>query len=461
MKSSLESLSPTRVKLSVEVPFSELDDQLAEAYKRIASEVNIPGFRRGKVPARVIDQRFGRGTVLQEAVNEALPGFYEAAVLEHEVKVMGRPEVEVTDLVDGEQLVFSVEVDVQPEFDLPDYEGIAVEVKDASVGEDEIDRQLDELRKRFATVKPTDRPVADGDLVQLDIAGSIDGEPIEDYSISSYSHEIGSGGLIEGIDEVLAGVSAGETVDFTFQPEGGPHAGTDVNLNLTVSEVREREMPAADDDFAQLASEFDTLDELIGDLSDRLARMRLMEQAMSAREKALDVLLAAVDIQVPEGVVQAQVEEHFEQEHGEGHAHDAEVDDVDAHRSEVAEDVGKAVRAQLLLDRIADAEAVAVGQEELTRWLVSQAPKYGMSPDDFAQALVQAGQVQSAVAEVRRAKAIDLVVRKAKITDESGKPVDLTVLDPKPVETDAETETGAETETDTGADAEAPAEDRD
>lgn len=457
MKSSLESLSPTRVKLSVEVPFSDLDDQLAAAYQRIASQVNVPGFRRGKVPTRVIDQRFGRGTVLQEAVNEALPGLYETAVLEHEVQAMGQPEVEVTDLVDGERLVFWAEVDIEPEFDLPEYEGIALEVKDAVVGEDELDRHLDELRKRFATVKPVDKPAAEGDLVQLDIVGAVNGEPAEDYSIASYSHEVGSGGLVEGVDEKLVGVSAGEKAEFTFQPEAGPHAGIDVSLELTVTEVRERELPVADDEFAQLASEFDTLEELISDLGNRLARMRLAEQALGAREKALDALLAAVEIPVPESVVRIQVEQHFESEHGEGHSHDAEVDDIDAHRAEVADEVTRGLQAQLLLDKIADAEGVAVSQEELSRWLVSQAPRYGMSPDDFAQALVQSGQVQSAVAEVRRSKTVDLVVRQAKITDESGNTVDLSVLEQKP-EQESAPESEVEQEPEPEPEVESPSE---
>lgn len=429
MKITLETLSPTRVKLLVEVPFADLEDRLAAAYKRIASQAKIPGFRPGKVPARVIDQRFGRGVVLQEAVNDALPGLYRDAAVEQSVNVLGQPDVEITELVDGEKLAFTAEVDVVPEFDVPDYGGIEVEVDDALVGEDEIDRQLDGLRRRFATMASVDRPAQAGDVIQLDIAGEIDGVPAEDYTISAYSHELGSNGLVDGLDDALVGVATGGVVVHRFVPEAGEHAGHEVTLNVTVADVRERELPAADDEFAQMASEFDSIDELVTDLGDRLARMRLMQQGFAAREKVLEALVGLVEIPVPQGMVDSQVEEHFATEHGEGHVHDHDVEDDEAHRAEVAEDVAKGVRTQFILDRVAEAEGLSVGQDELSQWLIAQAPRYQMSPDEFAKALVEAGQVQSAVADVRRAKAVDLIVAKAVIRDKSGNIVDLSVLE--------------------------------
>lgn len=436
MKTSIETLSPTRVKLVVEVPFEELADQLAAAYKRIASQINVPGFRRGKVPARIIDQRVGRGAVLEEAVNEALPKLYESAVAEHDVFVLGRPEVDVTDLVDGTVLGFTAEVDIRPDFELPDYAGLEVEVEEAVVTEEQIKDQLDSLRKRFATSKPADRLAANGDLIYLDLEGSVDGKPVDDFTLTSFSYEVGSGGLLPGIDEAVEGLSAGESAQFSFTPEGGEYSGREVALTVTVTAVHERELPTLDDEFAQLASEFDTVAELESDLRNRLAKMRLVEQGYAAKAKVMDALLDLIEIPVPEGVVAEQVAEHVraDREHAGHDDHDHDHGDTDedtideATRAELEDDARRALRTQFILDKIADVEELAVTQAELTQWLVSQAPRYGMSPDRFADALVKAGQVQSAIADVRRGKAVAIVLEKAVIKDSSGSAIDLSLL---------------------------------
>ncbi len=448
MKTSLETLSPTRVKLIVEVPFEELTDQLAAAYKRIASQINVPGFRRGKVPARVIDQRVGRGAVLEEAVNEALPKLYETAVAQHDVFVLGRPEVDVTELVDGTAFGFTAEVDIRPDFELPDYSGMQIEVEDAIVTEQEVTDQLDSLRKRFATARPVERPAAAGDLLYIDLEGRVAGEPVEDYTLTSFSYEAGSDGLLPGADEAVLGLSAGDSSEFTLTPDEGPHAAQDVTLTIKVNSVHERELPALDDEFAQLSSEFDTIAELQDDLRARLGKMRLVEQGYAAKAKVLDALLELIEIPVPEGVVAEQVAEHLKADeqgapdHNHDHAthhHDAERADAevdDGLRAELAEDARRSLRTQFILDKIADAEELAVTQAELTQWLVSQASRYGMAADRFADALVKAGQVQSAVADVRRGKAVALVLEKASITDASGNAIDLSLL--------TETEVGSE-----------------
>ena len=420
MKSTAETLSPTRVKLTVEVPFDELAPSLDAAYAAIAKQVSIPGFRKGKVPARIIDQRVGRGAVLEEAVNDVLPKAYEEALRENSVVPLGRPEVEVTEIADGQTLTFTAEVDIRPEFDLPDYSGLAVEVEDAEVTDDDVEEQLTGLRGRFASLTPVERAAADGDVLLVDLLGyEADGSSVEDLSGHALSYELGTDGMLPGFDDAVRGATAGDTRTFEFTPEAGEFAGRPLTVNVTVSAVRERALPEADDDFAQLASEFDTIGELRDDIRTRLGRVRVLEQGMQARGKVHEALLGLADFPLPEGVVRQEVEDHF----ADGHAGD------DEHRAEVEREARDGLRSRLLLDRIAEAEEISVGESELSSWLLQNAPRYGMSPDAFAQALVQAGQLPMAISDIRRGKALAVVTSKARVVDASGRPVDLEVLD--------------------------------
>ena len=420
MKSAAETLSPTRVKLTVEVPFDELAPSLDAAYQAIAKQVSIPGFRKGKVPSRIIDQRVGRAAVLEEAVNDMLPKAYEDALRENAVVPLGRPEVEVTELADGQSLTFTAEVDVRPEFDLPDYSGIAVEVEDAVVSDEDVEEQLTGLRGRFASLTPVERAAADGDILLVDLLGyEADGSSVEDLSGHALSYELGTDGMLPGFDDAVRGATAGEARTFEFTPEGGEFVGRPLTVNVTVSAVRERALPAADDDFAQLASEFDTIAELRDDIRTRLGRVRVLEQGMQARGKVHEALLGLVDFPLPEGVVRQEVEDNF----ADGHAGD------DEHRAEVEREARDGLRSRLLLDQIAEAEEISVGESELSAWLLQNAPRYGMSPDAFAQALVQAGQLPMAIGDIRRGKALAVVTSKARVVDASGRPVDLESVD--------------------------------
>jgi trigger factor len=420
VKSSAETLSPTRVKLTVEVPFDELTPSLDAAYQAIAKQVSIPGFRKGKVPSRIIDQRVGRAAVLEEAVNDMLPKAYEDALRENAIVPLGRPEVEVTELADGQSLTFTAEVDVRPEFDLPDYSGIAVEVEDAVVSDEDVEEQLTGLRGRFASLTPVERAAADGDILLVDLLGyEADGSSVEDLSGHALSYELGTDGMLPGFDDAVRGATAGETRTFEFTPEGGEFVGRPLTVNVTVSAVRERALPAADDDFAQLASEFDTIAELRDDIRTRLGRVRVLEQGMQARGKVHEALLGLVDFPLPEGVIRQEVEDHF----ADGHAGD------DEHRAEVEREARDGLRSRLLLDQIAEAEEISVGESELSAWLLQNAPRYGMAPDAFAQALVQAGQLPMAIGDIRRGKALAVVTSKARVVDASGRPVDLESVD--------------------------------
>ena len=420
MKSDVETLSPTRVKLTVEVPFDELKPSLDAAYSRIAKQVNVPGFRKGKVPARVIEQRFGRGAVLEEAVNDAVPKAYDEALRANNVIPVGRPEVDVTELKDGESLTFTAEVDVRPEFDVPEFSSLEVEVASATPTDEDIDTQIDALRTRFATLVEVDRAAADGDLLLVDIAGATpEGDEVDDLSGSALSYELGTDGMLPGFDDAVRGAAKDDERTFEFVPSNGDWTGIPLTVTVTVKAVRERDLPALDDDFAQLASEFDTVAELRDDVASRLVRVKRLEQGAEARRNVLQALLDAVDIPLPEAVIAAEVEAHFEDWH----------EGSDEHRADVEQQARESLKSQFILDKIAEAEEVSVGETELSAWLIQQAPRYGMSPDAFAKALVEAGQVPMAIQDIRRGKALALVMESASVVDADGNVVDLKALD--------------------------------
>jgi trigger factor len=436
VKSSVENVGPTRVKLAVEVPFDELKSSLDAAYKKIGSQVRIPGFRPGKAPARIIDQRVGRSAVLEEAVNDALPRAYSEAVRESGVRALGQPEIEVTKLDDGTSLSFTAEVDVRPEITLPSLEGVEVTVDDIEVTEAEIDEQLDSLRERFATLTGVERPVETGDYVSIDLTASVDGEEVEGGSATGLSYEVGAGDLIDGIDEAIVGKSAGETVSFATTLRQGDKAGAQADVAVTVNSVKRKELPEAGDEFAQLASEFDTVEELRADLRERLIRAKTLGQGSQAREKLLEKLVESADFPLPESAVNAEIgyREH-DVVHSLGHD-DKLFDELlagqgktrDEFTAELRESAEKSVRAQILLDAIADAGQVNVGDAELTEYIVRQAANYDMPPKEFADQIVQGGNLPAMVADMRRTKALATVLESATITDASGNKVDLSAL---------------------------------
>jgi trigger factor len=419
VKSAVETLNPTRVKLTVEVPFDELKPSLDAAYKTIASQVSIPGFRKGKVPPRIIDQRVGRGAVLEEAVNDALPRFYAQAVEESDVRPLGRPEVDVTEVPveNGGDLKFTAEVDVRPSIELPALDGVAVTVDQVEIADADVDARVETLRERFGTLLPADKAAADGDFLTVDIAAKIGDDEID--SVTGVSYQVGSGTMLPGLDEAVTGLSAGETTTFTAPLAGGPRQGEESTITVTVQAVKERQLPALDDDFAQLASEFDTLEELRADLAVQVGRSKQFEQGLQARERLLEVLLGSVEIPVPDGVVAEEVTRHLEQE--------SRLED-DEHRAEVDEQTRTALRQQLLLDAVAEARQVSVSQQELIEFIVASAQQYGMDANQFAQAVDEAGQIPAMVSEVARRKALASVLEKAVITDSAGSVVDLSSL---------------------------------
>ncbi|AZM53241.1 trigger factor [Streptomyces sp. WAC 01529] len=434
MKSAVETLNPTRVRLTVEVPFEELKDSLDAAYKKINQQVTVKGFRKGKIPARVIDQRFGRGAVLEEAVNDALPKFYTEAVNEAELNVLGQPEVDITELKDNETLNFTAEVDVRPTIEIPDYSGIEVEVDAIEVSDEDVDKAVEELRERFASTSPVERAAEDGDVVTIDLQAKVDGEVLEDGVANGVSYTIGSGELLEGIDDAVKGLEAGGEATFTSELKGGSAAGKESEVTVKVTQVAKRELPELDDDFAQLASEFDTLDELKADSRKRLENMKQYDQATQAQERVLEKLLELVEVPVPEKLLadEIQTRKHNLVNHQLGQmgldlAKYLEIqgkteEEFDAETKEQAE---KGIKTQFVLDELVNKEKLNVNQEELTEHLMRRAQSSGMSPDQFAQAVVEGGQVPMLVGEVARGKALAVVVEAATVKDTKGEVIDL------------------------------------
>lgn len=453
MKSTVEQLSPTRVRINVEVPFEELKPDFDRAYKALAKQVRIPGFRPGKAPAKLLEARLGRGAVLEQVVNDALPGRYSEAVTTSEVKVIGQPEIEITKIEDGQELAFTAEVDVRPEITLPeDYSTIAVTVDAIEITDADIDEQLQSLRQRFGTLTGVERPVQDGDFVSIDLSATVDGEEVPEAATTGLSHEVGSGQLIEGLDETLIGMSAGESKEFTSTLVAGEHAGREAAITVTLGSVKERELPEADDEFAQLASEFDTIDELTDDLRSRVERVKLVQQAGDIRDKVLEQLLDSVEVPLPEAVVKAEIDavehdaihgfDHDEAKFAEAlEAQGSSREEFDADTLEAAE---KSVKTQLLLDAVAEAEGTQVGQEELTERILFQAQRYGMAPEQFIQQVQQAGQLGAVFADVRRGKALAEVVGKVTVTDSAGNKVDTDEMFGTAKETDASDEPAAD-----------------
>ncbi|RJQ74570.1 trigger factor [Pseudonocardiaceae bacterium YIM PH 21723] len=439
MKSTVEQLSPTRVRINVEVPFDELKPDFDRAYRKLAQQVKIPGFRPGKAPAKILESRIGRGPVLDEVVNEAIPAKYLEAVNAGEVRTLGRPEIDVTKLEDGELLAFTAEVDVRPDITIPAFGELAATVDEVAVNEDDVTTQLDELRARFGTLTGVERAAEKGDFVIVDLSATVGGVDVAEAKTEGLSYEVGSGQLIEGIDEALVGAAAGETKSFTTQLVAGEFAGQDAEVTAVVQTVKERQLPEADDEFAQLASEFDTLDELKEDLRTRLGRVKKMQQGMQARDKVLQALLDVVEVPLPEAVVKAEVDVR---KHDAIHAFDHDEakfaeflttqgqtpEEFDAELTKSSEE---AVKTQLVLDAIADTAQLGVSDNELTERIVYQAQRYGVSPDEYVQRAQESGQLGAIYADVRRGKALASVVGQATITDEGGNVVDLSEIFPK------------------------------
>jgi trigger factor len=432
VKSTVEQLSPTRVRLNVEVPFTELQPDFDRAYKELAKQVRLPGFRPGKAPAKLLEARIGREAMLDQVVTDALPGRYGQAVSESDVRPLGQPDIEVTKKEYGQELVFTAEVDVRPEILLPDLSALKVTVDPVQVSDEDVDAELQLLRARFGTLAGVDRPAATGDFVSIDLSATVDGEDVPDAATQSLSHEVGSGQLIEGLDEAIAGLSAGESRVFTTTLATGPHAGQQAEVTVTVRAVKKRELPELDDEFAQLASEFDTIDELRANIADQVDRSKRLQQAEAIRNATLDALLEQVEIPLPEAIVQAQVDDTIrtalrgvnqdEAKFAEALANQGSSrEEFDADSRSTAE---KTVKAELLMDALGEELEIQVGQDDLTERLLLTSQRYGIEPQQLLSYLQQNNQLPNMLADVRRGLTVAAVVEAATVTDTDGNVID-------------------------------------
>ncbi len=454
MKSSVEQLNETRVKVTVEVPFEELKPELDQAFKTLAQQVQIPGFRKGKVPAKVLESRFGRGPILEQVLNDMVPDRYGKAVEEHELKVLGQPDIDVTKLEDGELVEFTAEVDVRPEIEVPNFDDIEVEVDAIEADDAAVDAELKNLLARFGTLTGVDRPVANGDFVSIDLAATVDGEELEEASTEGLSYEVGSGDLIDGLDDAVVGLSEGESKEFTTKLVAGEHEGEDAQVTVTVQSVKERELPEADDDFAQMASEFDTIDELKADLAKQVETTKKSEQAQAVRDKVLAAALDKTEFALPEGVVKEQVAGQLQQLLNQFGGDEAVLNSMleaqGTSREKFDEDARKsaeeAVRTQLFLDALAEKEQPEVSQQELTDHILFTAQSYGMDPNQFIQQVQQSGQLGNLFSDVRRGKALAQSILKASAKDSEGNQIDLQEFFGEEVREDSEENAAADSE---------------
>ncbi len=433
MKTTVEPLSPTRVKLAVEITFDELKPAFDAAYKKIGAEVRIPGFRPGKVPARILEQRLGRPAILEEVVNNAVPRAYGEALQENDVRALGQPEIEVTRLEDGDTIAFTAEVDVRPTIEVPDLDSLAVSVDPVDVTDDDIDAQISGLRDRFSMLSGVDRSAATGDYVSLDLSATVGGEAVEGGTTTGLSYEVGAGDLMVGLDETLVGMDEAETRTFQTQLVAGDRAGQTADVEITVRSVKEKQLPELDDEFASTASEFDTLDELRADIRERLTKTKKLQQGAEARDKLVEHLINATEVPVPETLVTGELDWRRQamsaelEEAGMTLETYLETQDtsVEDYEKELRDSVEQAVRTQFLLDAIADQREIGIENDDLVGYIMSRAQRMGVSPDEYAKQISSAGQLPGAVAEIRRSKALANLLQSTIVTDTAGEVVDL------------------------------------
>ncbi len=418
MKTTVERIKPTRVKLTIEANEADFKPSLDHAYEHIAEDVSIPGFRKGKVPPAILDKRVGRGAILAHAINDGLDSLYRAAIESEKLRPIGQPQADVKSAPDEQtfkgNLVVEIEVEVRPELKLPAYRGLKVKVDEIKVSAEEVEKEVDALRSRFGTLKSAERAAKKGDFTSIDLTAEIDGKVID--SATNISYEIGSGNLLDGIDEALDTLTAGESTTFVSKLVGGDLAGQDAQISVTLNSVKDRELPKLDDEFAKLYSEFDTVKELKAGLEQQIARSKSYGQGIQARDKLTDILLDLIDVPVSEEVIEADVTNHLE---GEGRLEDKD------HRAEVLEQSTRSFKIQMLLDAIAEAEEVKVSEEELIQALSAAAQGYGMDLNEFIKVIDQNGQIPMFVTDAARRKALSIVLEHADVTDVKGKKVDL------------------------------------
>lgn len=429
MKTSLTRESASKVRLSVEATAEEVAPSLARAVKALGEQVKIPGFRKGKVPQKVLESRLGADAVREAALNEAIPALMTKAVEEQELQPIAPPNVDVTSYDLGGDLVFDATVEVRPEFELPDLAGIKVRRPSASATDEEIEDQLGRLRDRFATLNTVERPANPGDFALIDIHGTLDGAQVEALSGTDQLFEVAQGFPIQEIDQQLTGAKAGDILEFDAQvPDGvgGDVAGKQVRFRILVKEVKQKDLPALDDEFAKTASEFETLEELRTDVRERIDKVKAVQVDAEVRNRVLEELLAEVDVEAPDALVNQEMAyrlHRFEDQlRAAGmtldeymQANDFSDEQVEADLRTQAE---RNVRAQMILEEIGRKEGFQVTKEELEQEVRYHAETMRIPADELAKELSDRGRILAMAGDIIRRKALNHVVELADIEEE-------------------------------------------
>jgi trigger factor len=437
VKSSVEALEGNKVKLSVEVDEAEFEEAITEAFKRIAREVRIPGFRPGKAPRRILESRLGADVGRQEALRGALPDYYARAVGEHEVDVIAPPEIDITAGEESGPITFDAVVEVRPKIEVGGYANLRVEVPSPVVTDEEVDAQIERLRRQFGDLQSTDRAARDGDYLSIDIAGSVAGEPQDELTVDDYLYEVGSAAVVPELDDQLRNAKVGDIVMFE-SPHPDPEATDPISFRVLVKDVKEQVLPEATDEWAAEASEFETLAELRDDLRERLANVKRVQAQLAMREAVVDALVQLVEEEAPaplvDGEVQRRIEDlaHRLQHQGatvEQYLQATGTDPQDL-LTQYREQATSAVKADLALRAVVEAESITADDDEVDAEIERVAARMERPVEEIRSQLERGGQLAAVRSDLSKGKALEWLAERAEVVDADGNPIDRSLLEP-------------------------------
>jgi len=435
VKAVVEPLEGNKVKLSVEVDEGEFEKDIDAAFRRIAKEVRLPGFRPGKAPRRILEAKLGKDVGREEALREALPTYYYQAVKDHDVDAIAAPEIDITAGKEEGAVTFDAVVEVRPSVLVPGYASLRIEIPKPEATDEEIDAQVERLRQQFGELTAVDRPAIDGDHVTITINGSRDGEALAGLQADDYLYEVGSGSIADELDENLRGGKVGDILSFDAQPQDPDEAA--VQFRVIVKDIKEKVLPDVTDEWANDVSEFETVDDLRADIAERITRVRKIQAQMAVREKAASALVELVDEDVPEPLVASEMqqrlqdfalrlnaqgispEQYFE---ATGQSQEALVD-------ELRELAVQGVKADLALRAVAEAEGLETDDDDIEAEIEALSERVKEKPAKVRQQLERADQMSAVRSDIRKRKALDWLVEHVELVDEQGNPVERTALE--------------------------------
>jgi trigger factor len=445
MRSTVEPLEGNKVKLSIEVEAGEFEEAVNAAFKKIAKEVRLPGFRPGKAPRKVLEARFGHQAGREQAFQDALPEYYSAAVIEHDVDVIAPPEIDITGGQESGDIAFDAIVEVRPSVEVPGYGGLQVTLERPAVDEAVLDAQIDRMRELDSTLVEVDRPVQEGDTVTIDVAGTLDGEPQPGLTADDYSYTVGSGAITTEVDEHLVGAKAGDTVDFD-----ATHPDEDetrqLHFTIVVKDVKEKVLPEVTDEWAAEASEFETVAELRASLAERMTRVRKAQAQMALREKVGEALANLVSDEIPEAMIGQEMQDRLQDLAMRLQAQGMQLEqylamtgaDPESFSQELRETATSGVKVDLALRAVADAEGIECTEDDLTEELEGVAARVGQPADEVRARFERVGQISAVRSDIRKRKALEWLLERAEVVDPEGAVIDRSELELPADDTDAD-----------------------